>query len=232
VFSFFFESNKEAHQPHGIVIQDTTQKDSHNTQSGKKQVSNIQYSFPVKLYGSSHSFFKILLVEPKISELFKRMGSYSWNSEYDNGIVVNFVFLNPKTQNLSLLFDKPSFIQRYSVPSSSADSGQTKILYDAIIRDSNRDGLISSEDNVVLFFSELEGTGLTQITPDSLSLTRWQFADNFQSVIIEVKQRIDDKSVDEKLWPRHLYWYDLNTKKFKYQQLEVLLERAKHILGK
>jgi hypothetical protein len=232
VISFFVESKKDAHQSHGIVIQDTTQSGLQNAQKGRKQISNIQYSFPIKLYGSSYSFFKVLLVEPEVSELFKRMGSYSMNSEYDNGIIVNFVFLNPKTQNLNLLFNKPSFIQTYSAPSSRVDSGQTKILYNAIIRDSNLDGIISSEDNVVLFFSGLDGSDLTQITPDSLSLTRWQFAENFQSVIIEVKQPIKDKSVDEKLWPRHLSWYDLNTKKFKYQQLEVLLERSKHILGK
>ena len=71
-----------------------------------------------------------------------------------------------------------------------------------------------------------------RITPDSQSVTRWQFADNFQSVIIEVKQPLHDPANDEKLWPRRLFWYDLSAKKFKYQQLDVLLERSKTILGK
>ena len=215
----------------GIVVQDSTQQSSPSTPKSERQISNIQYSFPMKIYGSAHSFFKVLLVEPAVSKLFKR-GGYSMDSEYDNGIMVNVVFLNAKSQDLHLLFTKPTFIRRLVSPSSRADSGRKQILYDAITRDSNGDGIISGDDNIVLFSSELDGTDLTRITPDSLSVTRWQFADNFQSVIIEVKQPLHDPAIDEKLWPRRLFWYDLSAKKFKYQQLEVLLERSKTILGK
>ena len=228
---FLAACQREIPKTPGIVVQDSTQQSSPIAPKSERQISNIQYSFPIKIYGSTHSFFKVLLVEPAVSKLFKR-GGYSMDSEYDNGIMVNVVYLNSKSQDLHLLFTKPTFIRRLSSPSSRADSGQKQILYDAIIHDSNSDGIISGDDNIVLFSSELDGTDLTRITPDSLSVTRWQFADNFQSVIIEVKQPMHDPSIDEKLWTRHLFWYDLSTKKFKYQQLDVLLERSKTILGK
>jgi hypothetical protein len=228
---FFVDGKRNIDQPHGIVVQDSTHPSQHNQQEVAKQLAQIHYSFPTKIYGSPSSIFKVLFAEPRVSELFKR-ASYSIHSEYDNGIVVNFVFLNQNTQALFLLFSKPTFIQNYSCPATKADSGQSKILYNAVIHDSNGDGIISGDDNAVLLCSDLDGSNLLQLTPDSVSLSRWEFTDHFQSVLIEVKQPLRDKSIEESLWPRHLYWYDFASKKFKYQKLDELLEQSKRILGK
>lgn len=226
------DSFRQAPQ-HGIVVQESAQNPQGQAQTPQKaNLPDFRYSFPMSIYKSPYLILKVAQTETDGSDQYKRRLSSLADAEFESGITVNLVFFNPTTQDFRLLFDWPAFIQALSCPTGANDSGQTKILYDVLTKDTNHDGVINSKDNTVLFSSELNGTGLSQITSDSVSVVRWQFAERHRSIVIEVKTPPKDPTIEERAWPRRLLWYDLVAKSFKYHQLDTLIIRAKSLVLK
>jgi len=228
IYALLMVSEKE-HVPHGVILQDSAQGAQAPPQPRPGSPPEFRYAFPLSVYKSPYLLLKVVQTETDGSSRLKR-GISGSGREYEPDIIVNVVFFNPGSQDSRLLFDRPVFIQGLSCPGSINDSGQTKILLEVLTRDSNHDGVINAKDNSVLFCSELDGTGLTQITSDSVSVVQWQFAERRHSVVIEVKRRPRDPSIEEGSWPRRLLWYNLVARSFTYRQLDTLISRAGKIV--
>ncbi len=225
VMDFVLSSSDSSKTVHGITVQNTPQNNS-SENSKKKNISNLMYSFPENIFGSTYSIRAINIQELQTKELYKRAGVI------EPGSIVNLVFYNPKMQDYRLLFKKPVVVKRYSHPVDSNDLGQTKIVYEINTFDSNKDGVINSTDNAILFISDLDGKELIQVTPDTVSVVEYRFAEKYQSIIIDSKYSPNDPKIDEYLWPHKQFWYDISSKQFKYFEFDTLLNQTKKIFNK
>jgi hypothetical protein len=222
----FLLTGRFARPDQGIQVQET-----HNP-SDRKPVS-LRFSLPQYVYGAQYSITKVLLVDPEARSGFSKIGSYSSSSSDDYGTPINVIFLNAQKEDFRLLFAKPCLIQNIYFPTSRSDSLQKSIVFEVYAGDSDKDGVIGPPDNLVLFSSTLDGHGLTQLTPDSLSVIDWKYTNNSEQLIIVAKVRPPDRSVKEEFWERTMLWYDLSTKALiSYAELDSLLDKARDVLQK
>lgn len=173
---------------------------------GAEGDTNLCFSLPGKVFGSSN-YLSPVTIE----------GSYA-----DRGIksssgastIVNVAMANFEDSQLRLVFDKRVVVKRVDYPARQSDSTQKMILFEVLPIDSNHDGMIDGNDNTVLFFSDLDGKNLTQMTPDSVTVTGWSFVSDKNRLAITVVEQPMGGAFEKGSKPEHLCGYDFSTRKF------------------
>jgi hypothetical protein len=222
----FVVSGRSSRWNEGVAIH----KDTSATQN---RVLSVRFSLPDRIYGTPYSLSHIMLVDPDARSRFEVIGSYGSKSGDEYGTAINIAILDVKRNDFRLIFSRPALIRDINRPEKESDSLQPVLLYEAYVNDTNGDGIVGSKDNLTLFSSELDGRGLTQVTPDSLSVTEWKFTEGLQKLIISAKVRPAHISDEDRPLPRRLFWYDLKSKVLYSQpSMDRLLETTKQILVK
>jgi hypothetical protein len=192
---------------------------------------SVRFSLPQRIFGTRYSRCDVLLVDPDAKSRFQEIGSYSSRSGDEYGSMVNVAIFDVETNEYRLVFSRPALLRDINRSHRESDTLQPVLLYEAYVNDTNGDGLLGSKDNLTLFASDLDGKNLVQITPDSVSLSEWEFADDYLKLTISVKQRADPSSPGERQVMRQLLWYDLKHRVLYSQPaLDRLLEQAKRVM--
>lgn len=127
---------------------------------------------------------------------------------------LNVVFLNSRLEPTRTLLDKKGFIEEFRYPEKqdqypTGDSLVLKyITYEIGYEDSNKDGVMNSDDKTDLYFTDLEGKNLTQIT-HNVDVHRYYFFNEDELIIIYARR--SDKPEEYK--KEHFARYDFRTRK-------------------
>ncbi len=183
---------------------------------GKRELSvNMFIDNPEKIYNSDIMLFRVKYDLPAE----KSRSIYSDGVRYHSG---NIIFYSKNEDKWSLLFDKPVIINYINFPQERKDSLQDFILYYGIVSDTDKDGYLRDGDNNVVFISDTDGSGLQQITPDSLNYTDIEISYDYKDMYISLKGKKDE---------RFLMWFDLGNREIIHNNtLDSLLEKSKMIM--
>lgn len=133
--------------------------------------------------------------------------SYSYDSKMSSDIYssywgpyFNLVFVNKKTGESRPLLDHKGFIDGVYFPEKKYNKKETEIkptflLLKIATADTNRDGVINEKDASAGFIASLDGTKLTQITPDNTQMKWWDYDADSQKLFVEI---IKDVNNDQK----------------------------------
>jgi len=206
------------------------QKDS-TVVSGK--LAYTRFSLPRQIVGTRYSRCDVLLVDPEAKSKFEGLGSYASRSGEESGSIVNVAIFGAEAEDCRLVFTRPALLREINRSHVAADSLRGVLLYEAYVDDTNGDGLLGSKDNLGLFASDLDGRNLVPITPDSVSVAEWEFADGFQKLAISVRLRPKGSSPEDHPVLRRLLWYDLKQRELcAHPALDRLLDETKRIMAR
>lgn len=150
----------------------------------------------------------------------------------------NIVFYNTKTSEKYLLSSNKILISNYDSeygyssdpnPETSINRNSSKkyIFYRIRNTDSNKNGILDSEDPEYLFFTERNGKNLKQISKPLTHLTNWTFVESSKKVIFNA---IEDKNKDGK-WDEKdeivTYEYQLTSERM---SVEIYPQNFKNLL--
>ena len=143
------------------------------------------------------------------------------------GARINIIFFNEDRTEVRRLLPANGYISDVSIGSEiSSYYGSNNTFYDfnlysIALSDDNGDGRINENDNMPYYISNLDGTDLRQITPDSLKLDSYWISDNENEIYFD--RLIEDTSKPligngrrnyfEKT--RIVYYYNRKTNEFK-----------------
>lgn len=102
----------------------------------------------------------------------------------------NIIFYNKKTDSTYLLLQKPSVISQFYFPYYNKEYPGKKywfMLFAVHEDDTNKDGFINSDDAEKVYISNLKGTKLTQIAPDSTQLIDWYIDESTNNILMKIK---------------------------------------------
>ena len=190
----------------------------------KKVQTDLSLKIPSEIYGTDNLIFTIGF-EQKINSRVLISKSY-----YPGSANVNIVVFNKNLNDYKLVFDEPVKVESIDYPTSQSDSAQNFILYNCISNDNDSSGTLDSEDNRILFLSDLNGKNLVQITPDSLNVTGHKIMEEFSSLFISLEdKKYNHLDANEKgnRKKEFLLWYDLNERRLiKQDILKSILDDA------
>ncbi|MFO7867892.1 MAG: hypothetical protein R6U95_01165 [Bacteroidales bacterium] len=191
--------------------------------------SDLNYEESVQIKGTDYSFYPVSI---KIETTNK---NYVSKRGFDREIY-NLVFYNHKTHEKHLLFDSSQNISQiapvivdYQKKPNIKDNG--KLFYLIIITDyDNNDDLEEGHDPAYLFMSDIDGSNLTQLSPDFVDARSWKFL-NKEKTLIEVDGKVDSNA-DQKFDGddrEHIYIIDI---KDRHNSREILGKPFQEILKK
>ncbi|NJM24584.1 MAG: hypothetical protein HC859_02720 [Bacteroidia bacterium] len=170
--------------------------------------------------------FQEVLYDKKIG-----LGSATRSYYQYSAPTLNVVFLNSRLEPTGTLLDKKGFIDEFRYPEKQDHyaAGDTSVLkyitYEIGFEDSNKDGVMNSDDKTDLYFTDLEGKNLTQIT-HALDVHRYYFFSENELIIIYARR--SDKPEEYK--KEHFARYDFRTRKLEdLQALHQTLDQLEKI---
>jgi hypothetical protein len=159
----------------------------------------IPVSLEKKKQGEEREFVRRETVNQSVSMDYSSSsasGSYSsyWGPFY------NLVFVNKKTGAAQPLLNQKAYIDGVYFPEKkqgekAAEKKPAFILLEIATADTNHDGIINGKDAVLGFVAGLDGTNLTQVTPDNTQMGWWRYDALSQSLFVEV---VRDANQDRK----------------------------------
>ena len=179
---------------------------------GKLKVT-VEYGLPLELEESDFLMIPVKLEKKKqgqeretvYSEVVSKRSSY--DSEWSSGScasywgpLYNIVFINKKTGELRSLLSHKGFINGVYFPEKKygekeAKTKPTFLLFKIATTDTNHDGVINEKDASAGFIASVDGTKLTQVTPDNTQMRGWRYDADSQKLFIEV---VRDANQDRK----------------------------------
>ena len=221
-FNFFNDPYDENNK--GIIVGKKADK------AGELNIDlqHLMYERPTKIDSTKFYYSSVLVLDKDLpKEVKDDLSAAADFSPYLIGARVNIIFFNENRSEVRRLLPSNGYIFNYSVGSEiSSYYGSDDVfynfnLYRIALADDNGDGRINKNDNMPYYLSNLDGTGLRKITPDSLKLDSYWVSDNENEIyfdrVIEDKSKplIGDnrKSYFEKT--RIVYYYNLKTNQFK-----------------
>lgn len=171
----------------------------------------VEYGLPLPLEGSDFWVIPVTLerreqgkerdmahreLESKSS--YDGYGSSSYYPYW--GPYYNLVFISKKTGELRSLLAKKGFIGGVYFPEKRYDKRDTEIkptflLLKIATADTNADGMINEEDASAGFIASIDGTKLTQVTPDNTQMKWWHYDAESKKLFMEL---IHDVNQDRK----------------------------------
>lgn len=204
----------------GIVVSDSTAelKETNTNNNDEKRKVVLEYSEPIKIYGSDYSIMTVTTNYESSSEMYSR-------AKYNPSHTINVLFFNIRNNDFHLLFDKKLLISD-NFRSILSDTSLSRIFYTVISEDTDKDGYLSWEDNNILYCSDKTGRGLTQITTAGVNVIDYLFLDKTNLLI---KVSIPQKDVEKNEWTKKYILYNLkeNSLNDKNKFNTLLIEAAK-----
>jgi hypothetical protein len=164
----------------------------------------VEYGLPLPLEDSDFLMIPVKLEKKKLGEEREAVNreiarrDYSYDSKMASGIYsfdwgpyYNLVFINKKTgESRPLLADK-GFIDGIYFPEKKYDEEEperkpTFLLLKIAMTDTNRDGVINEKDASAGYLAKMDGTRLTQITPENTQMRGWYYDADWQTIFVEI----------------------------------------------
>lgn len=202
-FSFF---QYKTHHVGGLAVEPSDD-------NGKLKVT-VEYGLPLPFEGSDYFVIPVTLEKKKQGEerdtlsrelmsksSYDSYGSGSYFS-YSWGPYYNLVFINNKTGEARALLAQKGFINGVYLPEKKHDKKDTEIkptflLLKIATADTNKDGVINEKDASAGFIANIDGTKLTQVTPDNTQMKWWRYDSDSQRLFVEIVHDVNkDKKFD------------------------------------
>lgn len=153
------------------------------------------FMIPVKLEKRKPGEAREMESAPRrVSKGVSYEGSISSGSYFPYwGPFYNVIFIHKKTKETHPLLLNKGYIQGVYFPEKRFEEKDQKIkptfiLFRIATRDTNHDGFINEKDASAGFLAGVDGTGLTQVTPDETQMHGWYYDPNEKKIFIEVVQ--------------------------------------------
>ena len=225
----------------GAVVGDDKSSDI----EANRLLQTIDFDEFSKIYNSSYSLLRISEIDYEVAKYGSRKivvqnipatkqlrmveAPYYRSSYRRNAACINLLFYSEQSMDSRLLVDKIAFISHINYPNSVVDSLQNFILYEITFTDTNNDSRLNAEDKGNIFISDLNGTGLKQLTPDTLTVYDYQY--NPEHGKIYFKTKALKESIRKEHIDFQIYTYDLLTNTFvQAEELNQTLEKSRQIL--
>ncbi|MFV1885475.1 MAG: hypothetical protein ACMZ7B_13380 [Balneola sp.] len=209
--------------PHerGIIVGDKSER----ANELNVDLQHLMYERPIKIDSSNFYYSPVVVLDKKLpQDIIDDINSASDISIYMVGAAINIIFFNEDRSQIQRLLPKNGYIHNYLIGGerySYYRNDQKNFpfgIYQIALSDDNGDSRINEKDNMPFFLSNLDGTKLRKITPDTLKLDSYWFSDNFNEIyfdeVIEDKESpLIRKGYFEKT--RKVYYYNLITNEFK-----------------
>ena len=168
----------------------------------------VQYEIPLPVEGTDFLIIPVTLAKKKQAQERERLREVASSSSYDRSIVsdiyshywgpyYNLVFINKKTGESRLLLTKKGYIEGIYLPEKRYDEKEpekkpTFLILKIATVDTNKDGIINGKDATAGFIASLDGTKLTQVTPDNTQMGWWRYAAESQMLFMEVVRDVNN----------------------------------------
>lgn len=191
-------------------------------------LQHLMYERPKKIDSTEFYYSSVIVQDKELpQQIIDDINSAADISPYMVGARINIIFFNEDRSEVRRLLPTNGYIFDVSIGSEIAfyygnkDNFYNFNLYSIALSDDNGDGRINNNDRVPYYISDLDGTNLRQITPDSLNLDSYWISENeneiyFDRVIEDTSKPLienSSKSYFEKT--RIVYYYNLKTNQFK-----------------
>lgn len=191
-------------------------------------LQHLMYVRPVKIDSTAFYYSSVVVQDKELpQQVIDDINSAADISIFMVGARINIIFFNEDRTEVRRLLPANGYISDVSIGSEiSSYYGSNNTFYDfnlysIALSDDNGDGRINENDNMPYYISNLDGTDLRQITPDSLKLDSYWISDNENEIYFD--RLIEDTSKPligngrrnyfEKT--RIVYYYNLKTNEFK-----------------
>ena len=178
---------------------------------GKLKVT-VEYGLPLPLDGSDFLIIPVTLEKKKQGEEREALSQeVSYKSNYESfsssdypsyhwGPYYNLVFMNKKTGESRPLLAEKGFIGGVYFPEKKYDQKDTEIKLTFLLlkiakTDTNDDGVINEKDASAGFIANMDGSKLTQVTPDHTQMKWWHYDSDSQKLFVEI---VHDSNNDRK----------------------------------
>lgn len=136
------------------------------------------------------------LSESSLERYDSGMGSDFYSYAYGWGPCYNLVFIHKTTGESRLLLDYKGYIAQIFIlearrEKQDAERNPEFILLKMAVTDTNRDGKINGKDALPGYLVSLDGTKLTQITPDLTQMGWWRYDSAAKTVFVEAVQDLN-----------------------------------------
>ncbi|MEX0720704.1 MAG: hypothetical protein WD059_08560 [Balneolaceae bacterium] len=215
--SFFAEEDHER----GLIVGSKAEKAS----KLNVDLQHLMYDTPTRIDSTDFFFTPVVVLDKDLPQSIKDdINSAADMSIYMVGAAINILFFNKDRSQVRKLLTNNGYIDEYSIGIGNYDYNTRNnkhlpfAIYKIALNDDNGDSRINEEDNAPYYLSDLDGTNLRQITPDSLDLSRAWFSDNyteiyFDEVIEDKSSPLTYKNYYEKT--RIVYYYSLLSEEFR-----------------
>lgn len=196
-FAFF---QYKTHHVEGLAVNPKEDK-------GRLKVT-VEYGLPLSLEGADFSIIPVTLEKRKQGEEREMVSKeVSYKSRYDSyggssyfsywGPYYNLVFVNKKTGESRPLLTEKGFIAGVYFPEKRYDKKDIEIkptflLLKIATTDTNHDGVINEKDASAAFIANIDGTKLTQITPDNTQMGWWHYDTDSQRLFVEIVHDVNN----------------------------------------
>lgn len=168
-----------------------------------------QYQVPLLVEGSEHWIIPVNLEkkdstaphhrEKFSSDDYSSSSSYSYYSFFW-GPCYNLVFINKKTGDAKLLLDQKAYIEHIYLPRppyEPADKTQKPgfLILSIATVDTNQDGKINAKDATPGYIVNLDGSKLTQVTPDNTQMSQWRYDPESKTLFVEALENLNGDKV-------------------------------------
>lgn len=195
----------KTHHVEGLAVQP-------NDDNGKLKVT-VEYRLPLRFEGSDYFVIPVTLEKKKQGQEREAVSSVAYKSSYDSygsgsyssyswGPYYNLVFINKRTGEMRSLLAQKGFINGVYLPEKKYDKKDTEIkptflLLKIATADTNNDGVINEKDASAGFIASIDGTKLTQVTPDNTQMKWWHYDSDSQRLFVEIVHDVNkDKKFD------------------------------------
>ena len=143
---------------------------------------------------------------------------------------VNLIFYSDEAPDGRLLFDREVLIRQVEIP-RDAGSELDHLLYTVVEEDTNGDGILGDRrDEARLWISDLRGSGLLPVMPDSLVLQEYAVAGDARTIHIRSLVRPPLPRPPEQ-WQEVLSVYDMKRAELAQLPLDPsVIQRARQLL--
>ncbi len=191
-FGFF---QYKTHHVNGLAL--NPQEDKGNLKT------TVEYGLPLPIEGTDNFIVPVTLEKKKQGEerdTFNREMSSMKSSSYDSygssyssywGPFYNLVFINKKTGESRSLLAEKGYIGGVYFPEKKYDRKDTEIKPTFILlkiakSDTNQDGVINEKDASAGFIASIDGSKLTQVTPENTQMKWWTYDSDSQRLFLEI----------------------------------------------
>ncbi|RNC85215.1 MAG: hypothetical protein ED557_00095 [Balneola sp.] len=188
-------------------------------------LQHLIYDQPTSIKNSEFYYSPVIVQDKDLPrDVVDMINSASDISIYMVGAAINVIFFNKDRTEVRRLLPNNGYIHSFTIGSregryySQDEEHLPFAIYKIALADNNGDSRINDKDFTPYYISDLDGTNLRQITPDSLDLRQIWFSDDYNEIYFD--RVLEDR--DSPLAYRNhfektriIYYYNINRDEFK-----------------